>query len=103
MRRLNEILPGTTGTSAGSTDASSSSVSRADKRPISLRAGDAVAPPDSDVCALCRGARYVRVNVPFDHPDFGEVVPCRCASDESSGARAAIGWRATRTSARCRG
>jgi len=54
-----------------------------------LRAGDAVAPPDGTVCALCQGARYVRVNVPFDHPDFGNVVPCRCASEETSAARGA--------------
>jgi DNA replication protein DnaC len=26
--------------------------------------------------------------VPFDHPDFGKVVPCRCAADESTAARA---------------
>jgi DNA replication protein DnaC len=89
MRRLNEILPATSATSAGSTDASSSSASTADKRPISLRAGDAVAPPATDVCALCQGARYVRLNVPFDHPDFGNVVPCRCAADESGASRAA--------------
>ncbi len=31
----------------------------------------------------------MRVNVPFDHPDFGNVVPCRCAADESGATRAA--------------
>lgn len=25
----------------------------------------------------------MRVNVPFDHPDFGSVVPCKCAMQES--------------------
>ena len=72
----------------GSTGTSSSNDSRADRRPISLHAGDAAAPPDANVCALCQGAHYVRVNVPFDHPDFGNVVPCRCASEESTAARA---------------
>ena len=41
-----------------------------------------VAPPDIDVCALCHGARFVRVNVPLDHPDFGNgrAVPLRRAT-----------------------
>ena len=30
----------------------------------------------------------MRLNVPFDHPDFGNVVPCRCASEETTTARA---------------
>lgn len=29
----------------------------------------------------------MRVNVPFDHADFGSVVACRCASDETTDAR----------------
>jgi DNA replication protein DnaC len=89
MRRLNEILPATSATSTESTDASSATGSKAERRPIALRAGDAVAPPEGDVCALCQGARYVRVSVPFDHPDFGTVVPCRCAADEGGAARSA--------------
>ena len=44
--------------------------------------------PEEGTCALCQGARYVRLSVPFDHPDFGKVVPCRCAADESGAARA---------------
>jgi DNA replication protein DnaC len=70
-------------------DASSASDSRADQQPISLRPGDLLAAPDGDVCALCQGARYVRVKAAFDHPDFGSVVPCRCAADEGGAARAA--------------
>jgi DNA replication protein DnaC len=67
MRKLEEILPGaTTATSLESTDASSSS-------------GFA----DDDSCPHCHGARFVRVRVPADHPDFGQAVPCRCAREET--------------------
>lgn len=38
---------------------------------------------------MCRGARYVRRNVTPDHPDFGQVAPCRCAADEGAGRRSA--------------
>jgi DNA replication protein DnaC len=75
MRKLDEILPRRS-TTAASTAASSGSAST----------------PDLDVvdagCPRCRGARYVRINVPFDHPDFGSIVPCSCTSDESAESRA---------------
>jgi DNA replication protein DnaC len=53
-------------------DASSSSVSSADE----------------GACPICRGARFVRMNVPAEHPDFGQAVPCRCTRDESADRRA---------------
>ena len=34
-------------------------------------------------CKVCRGARFVRLNLPPDHADFGKAVACRCASEES--------------------
>jgi DNA replication protein DnaC len=29
-------------------------------------------------CPLCGGLGYIREDVPIDHPDFGQVFPCRC-------------------------
>jgi DNA replication protein DnaC len=67
MRKLNEILPAKSATSAASTAVSSASDSTA----------------DAEVCPYCRGARFVRLKVAADHPDFGNAVPCRCAQQES--------------------
>ena len=30
------------------------------------------------VCPTCRGAGFLRRNVPFGHPDFGKAIECRC-------------------------
>jgi DNA replication protein DnaC len=80
MRRLSEVLP-TTATSAGSTDKSSSSASRADRLPY---------PPLSDeaACPDCRGARFLRRNLPLDHPEFGQLVPCHCVGQVTEEDRA---------------
>lgn len=31
-----------------------------------------------DACALCKGAGYLRANVPYGHPNFGKALPCEC-------------------------
>ncbi|MEX2246703.1 MAG: ATP-binding protein [Dehalococcoidia bacterium] len=72
MRQLRELLPEGSATSAGSTGASSATGSGAE---------------DEGVCPLCRGARFVRLRVEREHPDFGRAVPCRCASEESEAQR----------------
>jgi len=33
---------------------------------------------NGDVCPVCHGAGYLRLDAPPGHPDFGRVVPCRC-------------------------
>jgi DNA replication protein DnaC len=33
-------------------------------------------PPDA--CKICHGAGYLRIDVPFGHPDFGKFLPCQC-------------------------
>ncbi|MDE3095894.1 MAG: ATP-binding protein [Chloroflexota bacterium] len=71
MRKLTEILPPATVTSRASTAASSSS------------AWD----DDAGVCPRCRGARFVRLAVPPEHPEFGRPVPCACATRESARTR----------------
>jgi DNA replication protein DnaC len=30
------------------------------------------------VCSSCKGAGYLRMDVPFGHPQFGKPVPCQC-------------------------
>ena len=35
-----------------------------------------------DVCPLCGGAGYVRCDVPFGDPMFGQAVPCKCKERE---------------------
>jgi DNA replication protein DnaC len=36
----------------------------------------------SDVCPLCHGFGYLRLDVPPGHPDFGRAVPCQCKAKE---------------------
>ncbi len=31
-----------------------------------------------EVCPICHGAGYVRLDVLPDHPDFGKAIPCQC-------------------------
>ena len=33
-------------------------------------------------CKRCRGAGYLRVDVPFGHPQFGKPIACECKEDE---------------------
>jgi DNA replication protein DnaC len=34
------------------------------------------------VCSRCRGAGYLRANVPFGHPNFGKAIACECKEAE---------------------
>lgn len=36
----------------------------------------------ADVCPLCGGAGWLRLDVPFGHPQFGQPVPCVCKERE---------------------
>jgi DNA replication protein DnaC len=33
-------------------------------------------------CKKCRGAGFLRANVPFGHPNFGKPIPCECKEAE---------------------
>lgn len=57
------------------------------------RAGDAAAPtraraakprraPAEDVCPVCHGAGYYRLDVPVGDPSFGQPIPCACKERE---------------------
>ncbi|MGB2695124.1 MAG: ATP-binding protein [Dehalococcoidia bacterium] len=39
-------------------------------------------PNDKDACPDCHGARFVYLDVPLDHPDFGKAIACRCVGQE---------------------
>lgn len=43
-----------------------------------------VAPPApaKSVCPRCKGAGYLRANVPFGHPNFGKPIACECKEAE---------------------
>lgn len=34
------------------------------------------------VCSICKGAGFLRNNVPFGHPQFGKAVACQCKEQE---------------------
>ena len=50
-----------------------------------------VEPPASDdgACPVCKGVGFVRREVPLDHPEFGQALPCRCVEEESQEGRLA--------------
>lgn len=35
-----------------------------------------------EACPICKGAGYLRFDVPVGHPDFGKIVPCRCRREQ---------------------
>ncbi len=41
-----------------------------------------------EICPLCKGIGFVRVNVPVGHPDFGKLIPCTCRLAEIAQERA---------------
>ena len=76
MRRLDDVLR--------NSKLGSLSADREGERP------DAPPPAsDDEVCPICKGARFVRRELPLDHPEFGRAVPCRCVENESQEARVA--------------
>jgi DNA replication protein DnaC len=32
----------------------------------------------AEICAICKGAGYLRIDVPYGHPNFGKPVTCKC-------------------------
>ena len=41
------------------------------------------------MCPVCRGARFVHPLLPTGKPDYGRIVPCRCARQEGESKRTA--------------
>ncbi len=38
--------------------------------------------PNKALCTKCKGAGYLRANVPFGHPNFGKAMACECKEAE---------------------
>ena len=47
----------------------------------------AEAAPEAPVCAICKGAGFVRRALPVDHPRFGKAEPCSCVMNEDEHVR----------------
>jgi DNA replication protein DnaC len=77
MRRLDEILKDLGASPPSLGDTGISSVTEAAER------------VEEGVCPVCRGAGFVRKDVPLDHPDFGRAFSCRCALEEKEDERLA--------------
>lgn len=45
-------------------------------------ASDTALAPAADVCPLCKGAGYLVPDVPYGHPEFGELITCQCRAAE---------------------
>ena len=56
-------------------------VTREPATPVPVRATPPV-PQDRNVCPKCKGAGFLRADVPFGHPNFGKPVPCECKEAE---------------------
>jgi len=85
MESLGEILkrrPTPKATSEENSRASSR-VEEKDAAPQEVGAQDQDGDQDAKVtCTICKGAGYIRVDVPFGHPDFGRAIPCQCRLKE---------------------
>jgi DNA replication protein DnaC len=46
-----------------------------------------VAPYKKRLCEICKGAGYLRADVPFGHPQFGKLISCRCKEAEQAAQR----------------
>jgi DNA replication protein DnaC len=49
--------------------------------PVPVRATPPIS-QDRNVCPKCKGAGFLRADVPFGHPNFGKPVPCECKESE---------------------
>lgn len=66
----------------------------ADERHLSLvQPAPVETPLPEGVCPLCRGAGYLRIDVPFGHRSFGKAVPCECKERELEQKRREELWR----------
>lgn len=56
---------------------------------LQYTAGDEAAPPDTPACPRCGGTGYLRYDVPYGDPRFGQLQPCGCRTREIAAGRAA--------------
>ena len=43
--------------------------------------------PSSAICPICKGAGYLRADVPYGHPNFGKPIACECKEVERKNRR----------------
>lgn len=56
-------------------------VTREPVTPVPVRATPPV-PQDRNVCPICKGAGFLRADVPFGDPGFGKLIACECKKAE---------------------
>jgi len=54
---------------------------------IKADTGEDMEAEEPEPCPVCKGARFVHPLLPTGKPDYGRVVPCRCAKQDSEGKR----------------
>lgn len=53
--------------------------------PTTVQAPSSPAPvAQTGVCKICKGAGYLRADVPFGHPNFGKPIACECKEAEKA-------------------
>jgi DNA replication protein DnaC len=52
------------------------------RAPVPLPITKVSALPPRSICPKCRGAGFLRIDVPFGHPNFGKPVACECKEAE---------------------
>ncbi|HLZ59431.1 MAG TPA: ATP-binding protein [Ktedonosporobacter sp.] len=54
------------------------------REPVQLQPFPSPRPPQviKNACPKCRGAGYLRANVPYGHPNFGKPIACECKEAE---------------------
>ena len=78
-RKLTGILD-----DASSAENTASAVAAADKAAVRRKLAGVL----DDDCPICRGKRFVVLDLPLSHPDFGKATPCQCRRTESAHNRA---------------
>ncbi len=63
------------------------------ERHLVLPPRDEPEPLPAGVCPRCRGAGYLRLDVPIGHPSFGKATPCACKEQELEQRRRDELWR----------
>jgi DNA replication protein DnaC len=48
---------------------------------------------DDNICSICHGAGFLRLDVPVGHPSFGRPIPCRCREELAEQRRRDSLWK----------
>jgi DNA replication protein DnaC len=56
-------------------------------RELSMQRVPAPYVPTTSICPICKGAGYLRADVPYGHPNFGKPIACECKEAERTAKR----------------